>query len=294
MEDRDHTGKTAYRELYEEGRKRLEEKHIPDASLDARLLLEAVCGTTLQTLLVFPDKEVTAGEAEKYRTFLERRENREPTAMILGEWDFMGRTFVLNKSTLIPEQDTECLVEMALEEVRSQGRDREALQVLDLCTGSGCILLSLLHEWRSASGLGTDLSMEALKAAEENAERQGLSERAVFLQGDLWDPVAGRTFDVIVSNPPYIPTEVIPTLEPEVCCGEPYAALDGGRDGLDFYRRIMERAAEHLNPGGMILAESGFDEAAQITDLMKAGGMEKIRVRKDYGGLDRVVYGIRG
>lgn len=280
-----------YRELYEEGRRILEQAGLPDAALDARFLLEEVCGTNLQTLLVFPEKKVTEEEVNQYRAFVQRRKDREPTAMILGEWDFMGLTFRLNKSTLIPEQDTEVLVETALEELKRRGPGEAPLRILDLCTGSGCILLSLLHELRNAGGLGTDLSEEALEAARENAVRLGLQERAAFRQGDLWEPVGDERFDLIVSNPPYVPTDVIPTLEPEVRCGEPYAALDGGEDGLVFYRRILKEAAGHLKPSGIIIVESGFDEAAQIAALMQDQKLRGIRTVKDYGGLDRVVLG---
>lgn len=280
-----------YRELYEEGRRILEQAGLPDAALDARFLLEEVCGTNLQTLLVFPEKKVTEEEVNQYRAFIQRRKDREPTAMILGEWDFMGLTFRLNKSTLIPEQDTEVLVETALEELKRRGLGEAPLRILDLCTGSGCILLSLLHELRNAGGVGTDLSEEALEAARENAVRLGLQERAAFRQGDLWEPVGDERFDLIVSNPPYVPTEVIPTLEPEVRCGEPYAALDGGEDGLVFYRRIMREAAGHLKSSGIIIVESGFDEAPQIAALMQEQKLRGIRTVKDYGGLDRVVLG---
>ena len=280
-----------YRELYEEGRRILEQAGLPDAALDARFLLEEVCGTNLQTLLVFPEKKVTEEEVNQYRAFIQRRKDREPTAMILGEWDFMGLTFRLNKSTLIPEQDTEVLVETALEELKRRGLGEAPLRILDLCTGSGCILLSLLHKLRNAGGLGTDLSEEALEAVRENAVRLGLQERAAFRQGDLWEPVGDERFDLIVSNPPYVPTEVIPTLEPEVRCGEPYAALDGGEDGLVFYRRIMREAAGHLKPSGIIIVESGFDEAPQIAALMQDQKLRGIRTVKDYGGLDRVVLG---
>ncbi len=280
-----------YRELYEEGRRILEQAGLPDAALDARFLLEEVCGTNLQTLLVFPEKKVTEEEVNQYRAFIQRRKDREPTAMILGEWDFMGLTFRLNKSTLIPEQDTEVLVETALEELKRRGLGEAPLRILDLCTGSGCILLSLLHELRNSGGLGTDLSEEALEAARENAVRLGLQERAAFRQGDLWEPVGDERFDLIVSNPPYVPTEVIPTLEPEVRCGEPYAALDGGEDGLVFYRKIMREAAGHLKPSGIIIVESGFDEAPQIAALMQEQKLRGIRTVKDYGGLDRVVLG---
>lgn len=289
-----------YRPLYEEGRKRLEAAGISDAALDARILLEEVCHTNLQTLLTDPDRMITEEEQTQYQALITRRENREPTAMILGKWDFCGLTFSLNEETLIPEQDTERLVEAVLErqqEITDNARKRHVspdaevkpLRILDLCTGSGCILLSLLHFIPTAGGLGTDISARALEAAKANAAALGLDGRAYFARGDMWEPAGEGRFDLIVSNPPYIPTGVIPTLEPEVRCGEPYAALDGGADGLDFYRMIAEKAAEHLCPGGFLFLESGFDEAGDIEKLLLQQGFEDIRIDQDYGGLDRVV-----
>ncbi len=298
-----------YRQLYEEGRRRLETAGISDAALDARILLEETCHTNLQTMLTDPERAVTEDEEASYEALIRRRENREPTAMILGKWDFCGLTFALNEETLIPEQDTERLVEVALErkkeiavesgegapaaeDVRHPASLEEppkSLRILDLCTGSGCILLSLLHFMPEACGLGTDISARALEAAKENAAALGLDGRACFARGDMWEPAGTELFDLIVSNPPYIPTGVIPSLEPEVRCGEPYAALDGGTDGLDFYRMIAAKAAEHLKPGGLLVLESGFDEAGAICGLLAGQGFEAIRTDQDYGGLDRVV-----
>ncbi len=289
-----------YRQLYNEGRRRLETAGITDAALDARILLEEICHTRLQTLLTDPDRTITGEEEAAYRELLSRRANREPTAMILGKWDFCGLTFALNEETLIPEQDTERLVEVVLERRQEMtenagmqdtpsGGEANPLRILDLCTGSGCILLSLLHFIPGSSGLGTDISVRALEAAKANAAALGLEGRAHFARGDMWEPAGEEQFDLIVSNPPYIPTGVIPTLEPEVRCGEPYAALDGGEDGLDFYRIIARRAAEHLRPGGFLFLESGFDEAQAIQKLLSEQGFEDIRIDQDYGGLDRVV-----
>ena len=318
-----------YRKLYEEGRRILEAVPIPDAALDARLLLEAACGTDLQTLLVYPDRPVEDEAAERYRALIERRRLREPTAMILGEWEFMGLPFKVTKDTLIPEQDTEALVETVLERMgcaqglfsgssrtqaglvrpfgtseggtgmeggkRPDCRDEaQTLRILDLGTGTGCILLSLLHFLPRAEGIGTDISEGALSAAAENADALGLSGRTLFCQGDLWDalPEPKERFDLIVSNPPYVPTDVIAALEPEVRCGEPYAALDGGADGLAFYRRIIEKAPQYLKKGGLLAVESGFDEAAQIRAMMEQAGFADLRIDRDCGGLDRVVSGI--
>lgn len=289
MREKEETGTVTYRKLYEEGKQMLEAAGLADAALDARILLEEVCGTDLQTLLVYPNRLVSREEELRYRSYAERRRDREPTAMILGKWDFMGLTFQLNRSTLIPEQDTECLVEAALEWARKRSRSSE--HILDLCTGSGCILLSLLHLLPGSSGLGTDISGEALEAAAQNAGNLHLTERVRLRQGDLWEPVGEERFDLIVSNPPYVPTKVIPTLAPEVRLGEPYAALDGGEDGLAFYRRILCEAGRHLNPAGTIMMESGFDEAEDIAALMREHGLENIEIFKDYGGQDRVVQG---
>lgn len=303
-----------YRELYEEGREALRDAGIEDADLDARILLEEVCGTNLQTLLVYPERDVDETRADRYCGFIRRRAAHEPTAMILGKWDFCGLTFQVTKDTLIPEQDTERLVEVAVE-----AAGKRQIRILDLCTGSGCILLSLLHFLPDAVGIGTDLSDAALAVAKKNAERLGLGGRSVFLQGDLWDalkssgisdscssaavenntgnpPEQGETdrwygmeFDLIVSNPPYIPTKVIPTLMPEVKSGEPYMALDGGTDGLDFYRRIIAEAGRHLKPSGIIIVESGFDEADTIRKLFEEAGFCDVKIYQDYGGKDRVV-----
>ena len=206
-----------YREAYNIGVARLEASlpENPDRKLDARLLLEASCGTDYQTLLADGNERlVTDEEFHRYETMLERRSGHEPVAYILGAQDFMGLPFFVTRDVLIPNQDTENLVEEAMKEVHA------GMRILDLCTGSGCILLSLLHYSADTTGVGTDLSAAALRVAAENGGRLGLSDRAVWKQGDLYEALAGAEssskFDLIVSNPPYIPTAVIGTLMPEV------------------------------------------------------------------------------
>lgn len=298
-----------YRELFEEGKQELEAVLPWDAALDARLLLEEVCGTNLQTLLVYPEYAVEDEKASQYRQWIKRRKNREPLAMILGKWDFMGLTFMVTKDTLIPEQDTEVLVETALAlrkdedsvvankkipgKYLGKSEDETTFRILDLGTGTGCILLSLVHEWNDAKGIGTDISEEALSCARENAQNLNLSLRTQFLQGDLWDALNGeeKTFHLIVSNPPYIPTSMIPSLEPEVKYGEPRIALDGGEDGLVFYSRILKRALVRLKKYGVILLEAGLDEAKQIQIMMEEAGFKHVFVVPDYEGRDRVVVG---
>lgn len=281
---------TIYRELYGEGvgilTAVLEEER--EAKLDARLLLEHVCGTGLQTLLLDGDRPVSAEETEAYRDLLDRRKRREPLAYILGRSDFMGLTFEVSEDVLIPEQDTENLIEEILRETCDGDR------ILDLCTGSGCILLSLLHYSNNSVGVGTDLSEKAVAAACKNAEILGLSDRADFRCGDLFEAVRpGEKFDIIVSNPPYIQSGVISSLAPEVRDHEPRMALDGGEDGLSFYRRIIPDAARFLVTGGFLYLEIGYDQAEAVTALMKEAGYYEVRTVRDYGGNDRIVCGIK-
>ena len=285
-----NTEEITYRALYSEGAAALsavlEEER--EAQLDARLLLEHVCGTSLQTLLLDGNRSVSGPEAELYKTLIERRCTREPLAYILGKWDFMGLEFAVSSDVLIPEQDTENLVEEVMREVCDGDR------ILDLCTGSGCILLSLLHYSNGSTGVGTDLSEDAVAAARKNACRLGLSDRSDWRTGDLFEALKpGERFDIIVSNPPYIRRETIGELAPEVRIHEPRMALDGGEDGLDFYRRIIPGAADHLVTGGMLFFEIGYDQAEQVSALMEDAGYYEIRTIKDYGGNDRIVCGIK-
>ena len=277
-----------YREVSQEGTGMLD--FLPDARIDARRLLEHVCGTSIQTLLADPDRPVSRQEYEKYQELIARRQQREPLAYILGEQEFMGLSFRVSPHVLIPGQDTENLVEEAMRELTDGSR------ILDLCTGSGCILLSLLQYSNHNSGIGTDLSPEALAVAEENGKRLGLSGRAAWLQGDLFEALEGlpeEKFDLIISNPPYIPTEVIGTLEPEVKDREPRMALDGGQDGLDFYRRILTEAWKHLYISGSVMLEIGYDQGDAVRQLMEECGYHDIRIIKDYAGNDRVAAAVR-
>lgn len=284
-----------YREAYNIGVARLEASlpENPDRKLDARLLLEASCGTDYQTLLADGNERlVTDEEFRRYETMLERRSGHEPVAYILGAQDFMGLPFFVTRDVLIPNQDTENLVEEAMKEVHG------GMRILDLCTGSGCILLSLLHYSADTTGVGTDLSAAALRVAAENGGRLGLSDRAVWKQGDLYEALAGAEssskFDLIVSNPPYIPTAVIGTLMPEVAEMEPRMALDGGEDGLSFYRRILAGARDVLKIGGVLMMETGFDEAADVAAMMRQSGFLDLQIIRDYGGQDRIVRGELG
>ncbi|MCM1027257.1 MAG: peptide chain release factor N(5)-glutamine methyltransferase [Roseburia sp.] len=335
-----------YRALFEEGREALRTAGIGEADLDARLLLEHVCETDRNTLLVHGDREVSVLEEVCYRQLIWKRVAREPLQYLTGTQEFMGLEFLVDERVLIPRQDTEILVEEALRNLH------DGMRVLDLCTGSGCILISLLAYSNNCSGVGVDLSREALELARENAVKllgaevltsDGQDESAVrsapgeqeesaetqvsgewvefaeaqvsgeqarfaetplsysqsvsgcgrsvtFLQSDLFEKAEGK-FDMIVSNPPYIRTKVLETLMPEVREHEPLLALDGGEDGLRFYRRILEGCPGSLKKGGMLFLEIGYDQGEDVADLMEKAGFLEVQIIKDYGGHDRVVCG---
>lgn len=271
-----------YRELYRMGKDRLTEAKVPEAELDARLLLEEVCGTDRNDLLVHGDKEVPPEQCDRYVEYIQRRQKREPLQQITGYQEFMGLRFKVTPDVLIPRQDTETLVEEVMRYLH------DGMHLLDMCTGSGCILLSLLKYSNDCEGTGCDISEKALKVAEENAEM--LSLNASFVQSNLFENISGK-YEFIVSNPPYIPTGVIPTLMEEVRDHEPVSALDGREDGLYFYREIVEKAGEYLYPGGMLFFEIGYDQAEKVSSLMREAGYQEVTVCKDLAGLDRVVYG---
>lgn len=276
-----------YRECYEKGSRILNEAGIEESTLDARLLLEAVCGTNRNDLLVHGEQPVEPEAEEKYFGWIGKRAGRIPLQQLTGEQDFMGLTFTVNENVLIPRQDTEILVEEVLKELH------DGMRILDMCTGSGCILLSLLHYSNDCEGLGVDLSAEALKVAGRNVLKvltPEKAEHAHFLQSDLFEKVEGK-FEIIVSNPPYIASAEVEKLMPEVRDHEPRMALDGTEDGLHFYRRIIEEAGKHLVSSGMLFFEIGYDQGQAVSELMRTEGYCEVQVVQDYAGLDRVVLG---
>ena len=274
-----------YRECYEEGRRILAEAGIEEADLDARLLLEHVCHTNRNDLLVHGDRDVDNYQKKEYLQWIEKRSEHIPLQYLTGTQDFMGLTFKVSDKVLIPRQDTEVLVERVLEDLES------GMQILDMCTGSGCILLSLLKlcAYHNVTGVGVDISEDALRVARQNAEK--LDVNAQFLSSDLFEKVEG-VYDIIVSNPPYIRTSVIEELKEEVKLHEPYFALDGKEDGLYFYRRIVQESSKYLKKGGKLYFEIGHDQGEDVSMLMKHAGFTDVIVKKDLAGLDRVVFGV--
>lgn len=268
--------------------KRFAEAGIGSARLEAQLLLAHVLACTRTQLYTGFDKPLAETELAGYRELIKRRLAGEPVAYLLGEHEFWGMPFYVDPSVLVPRPDTETVVEVA----RSLRADRAApCRVLDLCTGSGVIAISLAKELPAARVVATDVSEAAVAIARRNAERNAVAERVDVRLGDLWDAVAGERFDLICSNPPYIASSVIPTLAAEVK-REPVLALDGGPDGLQFYDRICAAARIHLEPGGALVVEHGFDQADAVRERFVAAGLTRVTLVYDLGKNPRVTWGI--
>lgn len=269
----------------------LESAGIADAESDAWLMFSHVTGMSRMEYTLDRDKCLSDEEICSLAKMLEKRNQHIPVQQITGEAWFMGYPFFVNENVLIPRMDTEVLVEAVLTRlpavpVTENGKRR----VLDMCTGSGCILLSLLKEEKGLLGTGADISEKALLVARENAHR--LECEAQFIFSDLWENIED-TYEIIVSNPPYIVRNVISTLDTEVKDHEPVLALDGGEDGLDFYRKIVADTHRHLVPGGLLAFEIGYDQGQALTALFKNAGYRNIEILKDLAGLDRVALGWR-
>ena len=271
-----------YREAMQEGEKILQEAGIVDAKNDAWLLLAMVCKVDHTYYYMHMEEELMPEQQDEYHVVIRKRAEHVPLQYITGEQEFMGLTFKVNSNVLIPRQDTETLVEEALKVIRP------GMKVLDMCTGSGCILISILKNVLNVEGVGCDISKQALIVAKENAKLNNVV--ATFERSDLFDHVT-ETFDVIVSNPPYIRTEEIATLMPEVCQFEPINALDGKEDGLFFYRKMIAESSKYLNPNGVILFEIGYDQGQDVSLMLKEAGYKDVQIVKDLAQNDRVVLG---
>jgi release factor glutamine methyltransferase len=268
---------------------RFRQQGIDSAELDARLLTGGAFGLDLTGLIAATTRIVTPDEAAHLENFLQRRLAGEPVARILGVKEFWGLTLNLSAATLVPRPDTETVVELALEVCRRQERRR----IADIGTGSGAILLALLSELPDATGIGTDISLEALRMARDNAARLGLTQRAAFVACNYTAALSGP-FDLIVSNPPYIRSADIAGLDREVREYDPPRALDGGPDGLAAYRVIAPDAARLLAPGGTLIVEAGYGQSGPIAELMSASGLTPdVPPKADLAGIPRAVAGRR-
>ena len=263
----------------------LAEKGVENARRETEWLLAAALGMDRVGLYVNFDKPLTEQELATCREMVGRRARREPLQYILGTQEFMGLDFLVTPAVLIPRHDTEVLVEEALR------RASAAKRVLDIGVGSGCIAVALAKALTGAQVSGVDSSPEALHLAKQNAERNGVP--ITLLHGSLFEPVGDEIFDLIVSNPPYIPTADLDTLQPEVKEFEPAGALDGGLDGLDFYRAIIPAAPAHLVSGGWLVVEVGIGQAKAVAKVFAESGFQDCFTAKDPAGIERVVGGLR-
>ena len=270
------------REALALGKDLLKQANIEEYETDAWLLLEGAVKCTRNDLFLYGEKPLAQDQELLYKEYLDKRTSRVPLQHILGVQCFCGLEFVVTPDVLCPRFDTEVLIEEALKRIRPGS------SILDMCTGSGCIILSLLHFTKDCRGTGVDLSEKALKVAVQNAEK--LEKECTFIHSDLFEHINGK-YDVIVSNPPYIATKEIEALEPEVRMHEPMMALDGFEDGLFFYREIVSVSVNYLNPEGWLMFEIGYDQGEQVSEMMKTAGYTDVKVIKDLAGLDRVVVG---
>ena len=278
-------------QAYNKGRELLKEASIEEYDIDAWYLLEFVTGVSRSRYYGNPFEELSHEKEEEYIRCIEKRKTHIPLQHITGEQEFYGLSFNVNENVLIPRQDTEVLVEEVLNVINKKfGRDK--VSVLDMCTGSGCILLSTLNYVNKdilCIGTGADISDKALEVARGNSLK--LNIESDFIQSDLFSELNGK-WDVIVSNPPYIRSDVIPTLSEEVKDHDPMLALDGMEDGLFFYRKIVDESTEYINNGGWLMFEIGHDQGGDVKKLMENAGYCNVYVKKDLAGLDRIVCGM--
>ena len=284
-----------FHELLTQGTQLLMNAGIEEARLDAWLLLEYTADISRAWYYAHPESEVNEEIVSEYLSLCQKRAEHIPLQHLTHQACFMGYDFYVDERVLVPRQDTEVLAEEALHQLRNMRNPR----ILDMCTGSGCLLLSLLMELPDATGTGVDISAAALAVAERNRKNLELEKRAVLVQsdtfsGDYFQKNSGNIsleYDMLISNPPYIPTEDIGKLMEEVRFHDPVLALDGREDGLYFYRRITEQVGKYLKPGGWLMYEIGCEQGADVSAIMQREGFAEVAVKKDLAGLDRVVIG---
>ena len=271
--------------LLKDGAARLAKAGIDGAVREVRLLLQAAAGIPISTQIAFPERTIAADAAERFDELLERRARREPMAHILGRREFWSLAFKVTADTLDPRPDSETLVQAVLDHVPDRSA---ALRLADFGTGTGCLLLALLHELPNATGVGVDVSAAALGIAAENADALALAQRASFHRGD-WDDGLDPGFAIVLSNPPYIPSGDIAGLQPEVASFEPRLALDGGSDGLDAYRRLGPAAMRLLVPDGLAAFEIGIGQGDSVRRIVAAAGLRHIATARDLAAIERCV-----
>ena len=290
------------KEMLTMGEKQLMDSDIADATRDCKILYCYMMDIPFSKIILEYQQVLQDRLCDKYFELIDRRSKGEPVQYIMGSQEFMGLEFIVNENVLIPRQDTETLVEDALEIINTgtlRGEDmdvkRKEWDILDLCTGSGAIGVSLARIANKVNVTCSDISEGAIKVAKENAQKHGVAKSVKFEQGDLFKPFSKpfrkQKFDMIVSNPPYIKSSIIPTLQKEVCEHEPLSALDGGESGLDFYEKIVSGVGSHLRKSGVLLLEIGHDQGEAVSGLLSRNGeFTSIRVLKDLANRDRIVF----
>lgn len=290
------------KEMLTMGEKQLMDSDIADATRDCKILYCYMMDIPFSKIILEYQEVLQDRLCDKYFELIDRRSKGEPVQYIMGSQEFMGLEFIVNENVLIPRQDTETLVEDALEIIntgtlRGEYMDvkRKEWDILDLCTGSGAIGVSLARIANKVNVTCSDISEGAIKVAKENAQKHGVAKSVKFEQGDLFKPFSKhfrkQKFDMIISNPPYIKSSIIPTLQKEVCEHEPLSALDGGESGLDFYERIVSGVGSHLRKSGVLLLEIGHDQGEAVSGLLSRNGeFTSIRVLKDLANRDRIVF----
>ena len=263
----------------------------PSPRLDAELLLAHALESDRIRLVLDSERQLGDAELGRYRELIRRRRSGEPIAYILGRREFYGLSFAVDRRGLVPRPDTEPLVEVALERTRARSMHGVAL---DLCTGTGCVAIAFAKARPTWRVTATEVALETAELAWENVRRLGVTFSVAVAVGDLFAPVAGRRFDLVVANPPYIPSGEIAGLDADVRNFEPRRALDGGADGLDLVRRVIAEAGAHLTPDGVLAVEIGHDQGARTRELFERAGFREVAVRRDYGGRDRIVSGVFG
>lgn len=289
-----------YTELVKQGQLKLFQSGINDADYDAWILMEKICCISKTDYFTKMNDEVPGEMVNAYFEAIDKRITHYPLQYIVGEWEFMGLKFIVNENVLIPRQDTEVLVETAIRIIENEyGQDEQTIDILDMCTGSGCIAVSLSKSCKNLNITAVDLSEEALSVARENADINETG-NIRFLCSDLFQKLGDdvnevyRKFDIIISNPPYINTKDIDSLMPEVKNYEPRMALDGDEDGLRFYRNIIFQSKNYLKPKGCILFEIGCEQGEAVREILEKNQFKGIDIIRDLSGHERVIIGRMG
>lgn len=284
------------KELIARGTERLNKVDVDTPKLDAEVLLSNLLKVERIYFHMYPEKEVSEEKEAEFWNRIEKREKLMPVQYIVKQQEFMGLDFKVEEGVLIPRGDTEILVEKTID-IYNKEFSPNSVNIMDIGTGSGAIVVSLAKYINKSNLTAIDISSKALKIAKENASNNEVENKIRFLQGSLFDAIGGKdeykAYDFIVSNPPYIPKDVVGTLSPGVKDYEPHLALDGGKDGLDFYRAITEGAKVYLKDGGYLLFEIGYDQGEELVRILKYNGFRNVKVLKDLAGLDRVVLGVK-